>query len=115
MTKKVPGLPSPLCRGPGLVARGGRVCCTTGVRALVRSGCSAFLRACTRCALLPSCSAEPGPWQDVELLAALQQQRQQRLVDTGRPASMTYPPVPGAGGAMADGDGVGAAEAAVSS
>lgn len=36
-------------------------------------------------------TAGPGPWQDPEVLAQLEQQRQQRIADTGRPAGMTVP------------------------
>ncbi|PRW61233.1 CRAL TRIO domain Sec14p-like phosphatidylinositol transfer family [Chlorella sorokiniana] len=36
-------------------------------------------------------TAGPGPWQDPAILAQLEQQRQQRIEETGRPAGMTVP------------------------
>lgn len=59
------------------------------------------------------CSAEPGPWQDPAVLAALEQQRQQRLAECKRPSSMTFPPVPGGARAAAVAGGGDAAPAVV--
>ncbi|PSC67286.1 phosphatidylinositol phosphatidylcholine transfer SFH11 isoform X3 [Micractinium conductrix] len=58
-------------------------------------------------------SAEPGPWQDPAVLAALEQQRQQRLAECKRPSSMTFPPVPGGARAAAVAGGGDAAPAVV--
>lgn len=44
-------------------------------------------------------SAEPGPWQDPDVRARLEAQRQQRLRELGVPEGMSYPPVPGSAAA----------------
>ncbi|KAL4423649.1 hypothetical protein ABPG75_000950 [Micractinium tetrahymenae] len=55
---------------------------------------------------------QPGPWQDPAILAKLAEQRQQRQQESGRPASMTYPPVSQAAGAEGQDDAAAAAAAA---
>lgn len=53
--------------------------------------CLSESRLASPCGPVFACSAGPGPWQDPEVLAQLEQQRQQRIADTGRPAGMTVP------------------------
>lgn len=43
--------------------------------------------------------AQPGPWQDAAILAKLAEERQRRQQESKRPASMTFPQVPGAAAA----------------
>ena len=53
--------------------------------------CLSESRLASPCGPVFACSEGPGPWQDPAVLAQLEQQRQQRIADAGRPAGMTVP------------------------